>query len=354
VSIFHVSIDATSVTDTGVCRSSAEWDIGQVYWPTPEALATSAPVSALGKRRWEEPHGVGAPTDMPPQKRGRGGEAEGILEATRSAARTSHEPVARIPITTINYEPKEAGRGAERLVTPNMQGFHRRPLQGPCFQQGRREQTVYRELSWVEGSVVEKPMQREPEQEQEQQQKKETEDKYIKFPNDFEPEHEALLAATQADRERGSVRRIKCRRCPDETFETWGAFKRHCNTIETHPLKIHFCDNCGDFFARTDSLNRHREHPPAECLRVTHEKAEEKRSETQRVHRGVDGVLEDRRGGCRDTFLPGHQGEVSRILEEEHVQLTLINVGLYAMLTVFLVICFCSACSRCTVQLYIP
>ncbi|KAH9978445.1 hypothetical protein BJV77DRAFT_1050567, partial [Russula vinacea] len=75
--------------------------------------------------------------------------------------------------------------------------------------------------------------------------------------------------------ERGSVRQIKCRRCPDATFKTWNDFKRHCNTKELHPLKVYFCDDCGDFFARPDSLKRHREHPPAECL---------SRSETQRIH----------------------------------------------------------------------
>ena len=48
------SSDATSVTNTGVCRSPTEWDIGQVF-PIPEAPATSAPVLALGKRRREEP-----------------------------------------------------------------------------------------------------------------------------------------------------------------------------------------------------------------------------------------------------------------------------------------------------------
>ena len=128
--------DATSVTNTSVCRSPAELDIGQVFRPTPAAPGTSAPVLALGKRRREEPQGVGAQIGNPPQKRSRGNHAEGIQKAIRSADRTRHKPVARILNKKINHEHKEAVRGAERFATPNAQGVHHRPLQGPSFQQG--------------------------------------------------------------------------------------------------------------------------------------------------------------------------------------------------------------------------
>ena len=284
--------NATSVTNTGICRSPTEWDIGQVFRPThaAPAPATSAPVLALGKRRREEPQGVGAPIgkhQVPPQKRSRGKPAKGILEATRSEARSRHKPVARIPIQSINVEPKDAGRGAERLTTPNTQGVHHQPLQGPSFQQGWGGQTVDGVLIWVEGSVEDEPVQQEAVQEQHQHQEEQQEEavhKYLKFPKKLKMECQALLAATQADRERGSVREIKCRRCPDTMFKSWDDYTRHCNTLEKHPLTIEFCDDCGDFFARSDSLKRHREHPPAECLGVTRSKADEKRRETQRVH----------------------------------------------------------------------
>jgi hypothetical protein len=141
-------------------------------------------VLALGKRRWEESQGVGAPIDnhqVPPQKRGRGGQAKGILKATRSATRTRHKPAARIPNTTVNDEPKQAGRGAERLATQNAQGIHHRPLQGPSSQQGRAKQTVDGELIWVEGSVEEVSVQQEPvpQQQQQQQQPEEAENEYF-------------------------------------------------------------------------------------------------------------------------------------------------------------------------------
>ncbi|KAH9987420.1 hypothetical protein BJV77DRAFT_1161362 [Russula vinacea] len=150
-------------------ESPAEWDIGQVSWPTPAAPATSAPVLALGKRRREESQGVGATNDnyhVPPQKRGRGEPANGILEATQSAVSARHKPVARTPNKSINDELKEAGRGAERLAAPNAQGVHHRPLQRPSFQQG---------------SVEEEPVQQ---QQQEQGQQAEAV-KYLEFPKKF-------------------------------------------------------------------------------------------------------------------------------------------------------------------------
>ena len=135
------------------------------------------------------------------------------------------------------------------------------------------------EQFWVEGSVQE-----ESEQQQQQEQQQQEVAKYFKFLKRFKMGWEALLAATKADRERGSVREIKFRCCPDMMFKTWDDYKRHCDTSENHPLTIDFCDFCRDFFARTDSLKRHREHPPAECLSVTRSKADEARRETQRIH----------------------------------------------------------------------
>jgi hypothetical protein len=312
---FMRSSDVTSVTNTGACRSPLEWDIGQLAWPTPAAPTTSAPVLALGKRGWEESQGVGAPIDnhqVPPQKRGRGGQAKVILKATRSAARTRNKPVARIP-KMINSEPKEAGRGAERLATQNAQGIHHRPLQGPSFQQGRGEQTVDGELIWVEGSVEEVPVQQEPapqqqHQQQQQQQQEEAENEYFQFPRKFKPGYKALLAATQADWARGSIREIKCRRSPDATFRTWEDFKRHCDTTESHPLKITFCKRCGDFFARCDSLDRHIDQPPAKCRSVTLDKANEKHRETQRVHDAfIARLMEFLRTGEEDVEIPFSQ-----------------------------------------------
>jgi hypothetical protein len=109
-------------------------------------------------------------------------------------------------------------------------------------------------------------------------------DDHFKIPKKFKVEHKALLAATEADWARGAIREIKCRLCPDTELKKWEDFKRHCNTMEAHPLKISFCESCGDFFARVDSLERHRNNPPPECRSVAPERAGAKRRETQKAH----------------------------------------------------------------------
>jgi hypothetical protein len=225
------------------------------------------------------------------QKRARGDKPNEILRAARSAPRTRHKSVARIPKTKMNSEPKEAGRGAERLAIPDLQGIHHRSPLGPSLQQGWAEEAVDGQLIWVEGSVKEVVQginSTVPQQQQE-------EEKYFEIPKDFKTGYQALLVATQADWARGAVRQIKCRLCPDAKFKKWGEFKRHCDSMETHPLTIYFCEHCGDYFARSDSCQRHCENRPAECLRVTPEKADAKRKATQREHdefiRKLEGYL---------------------------------------------------------------
>ncbi|KAF8481782.1 hypothetical protein DFH94DRAFT_681140 [Russula ochroleuca] len=46
--------------------SLAEWGISEHSWPNPAAPATSAPVLALGKCRWDESHDDGASYERPP------------------------------------------------------------------------------------------------------------------------------------------------------------------------------------------------------------------------------------------------------------------------------------------------
>jgi hypothetical protein len=95
------------------------------------------------------------------------------------------------------------------------------------------------------------------------------------------------------------------------------------DTVEVHPLEISFCDECGDFFARSDSLKRHCKNQPAKCLNITRKKADEKRRETQKAHDESVGRLE----GCSNTgedigmpfsLIIDHQGEISRIFKEAH------------------------------------
>ncbi|KAF8477734.1 hypothetical protein DFH94DRAFT_91151 [Russula ochroleuca] len=228
---------------------------------------------------------------MPPQKRARGG--DGVLKTARSTTRTRHKPVARIPISRINDKPKEAGRGAERLATPNAQGIYHQPLLGPSFQQGRAEQTLNGEPIWVEGRVGAEVMHHISSTVQQQQQEQEEEMVEFKIPRKFKTMHKALLVATEVDLARGVVQALKCRLCPNTTLKTWEDFKRHCDTAEKHPLDIWYCERCGDFFARKDALVRHGKKPPRECAGVKSEEAATKRRETKRAHDEYIGRLKE-------------------------------------------------------------
>ena len=225
---------------------------------------------------------------MPPQKRARG-RVSGILKARQSTSRTRHNLLARIPEQQKGNAPKEAGRGAERLATPNAHGIHPQSLLGPGFQQGWVVKPADGEPTWIEGSVDEEAMHH-IDSTVPQQQEEATE--LFDIPRIFKPWYRLLLQASEADFARGAVQVIKCRLCPDTKLKDFEEFKRHCRTTETHPLEIHFCDRCGDYFARCDSLKRHRNQPPAECHMVTVKKAAEKRRVTERTHQDFIRRLE--------------------------------------------------------------
>jgi hypothetical protein len=263
------------------------WAANDVAWPIPAAPETSAP--ALGKRRRDESHGdsdkVPAVVDsheMPPQIRVRGGKANGILKTAQSATTTRQMSATRIPKTRINSEPKQPVRGAERLASPDSQGLHRRSLLGPSVQQGWAEEAADGQLIWVEGSV-EETVHRIDDAVQQQQQE-EGQQQLFEIPKDLKTGHRALLLATPAKMARGTIREIRCRLCTKAKFEKWGAFKRHCDTAEAHPLKIYFCETCGMHFARSDSRQRHHDKQFSECLLTRPEEADEKRRQTQREH----------------------------------------------------------------------
>ena len=144
-------------------------------------------------------------------------------------------------------------------------------------------------LTWVEGSVDEEAVY--DIDSTVQQQHEETTELFA-IPRIFKPEYGLLLQASEADLARGAVQTIKCRLCPQTRLKNFEEFKRHCRTTEAHPLEIHFCDPCGDFFARQDSLKRHLQKPPPECTKVTPVKAAEKRSVTRQEHRAFIQQLE--------------------------------------------------------------
>jgi hypothetical protein len=260
--------------------------------------ATYPPFTALGKRlrEAEGPQGngglVGVNTyNMPPPKRARG-RTSGIPKAKRSAASTRHNFVARIPQTKINRKPKEAGRGAERLATSNVHGFYYQSSLGPSFQQGWAAEPAHGKPTWVEGSVDEDAAHRTNSTVQQEQQQEGAKELF-KIPRTLTSRYRFLLDASEADWARGAVQTIQCRLCPGTEFSTFEEFKRHCKSTETHPLEIAYCDHCGDFFGRTDSLKRHRNQPPPECRKVSPTEAAKKRRTTMKLHKRFLRRLDD-------------------------------------------------------------
>ncbi len=273
-----------------------EWATGDVAWPTLTATSSSV---ALGKRHRETEvsYGDEGPVEVDthkvlPPKRARGGKgAKRILtKVEQSTARTLDKPVARIPKKKDNRKPKEAGRGAERLATPSAHGIYHHPLPGPSFQQDWSVEAAHGQPTWVEGSVDEEEAHHIDGMVQQQQQVEVT--KLFKIPRIFKPVHRLFLQASEADFARGAVQAIRCRVCPGMKVKDFEEFKGHCNTSETHPLEIHFCERCGEYFARHDSLNRHKDKPPDVCLEVTQEDAAEKCRVTEEQHQKFAQRLE--------------------------------------------------------------
>ena len=221
--------------------------------------------------------------EVSPQKRARaGGTSEGILKAARPAASTHHELVARIPMPNIDRKPKAAGRGAERLATPSAQGIYHQPLPGLSSQRRWVVDAADGKPTWDEGSVDEEAAHRVDNTVEQHQE--EVTNRLFQIPRKFAPGYRLLLQASDAEFARGAVQAIKCRLCPSTTLRNFQEFKRHCNFTETHPLVIHLCDQCGDFFARPDSLVRHGKQRPPECRRATSEEAAQKRRATEEAH----------------------------------------------------------------------
>ncbi|KAH9983392.1 hypothetical protein BJV74DRAFT_797438 [Russula compacta] len=248
------------------------------------------------RRDIEETRGYGSPAainshDMWTHKRvklNKGGASHGVLEAARSKNRTHHKRAARTPDTGNVNAFKAVRHEAEMLTTLNPQEMHQQSLPGPSYQRrwvattAQEQQALYPEggvegEAWHRIDSVTEPQ---------------TVASLFQMPRKLNKWYRTLLAATEDDWARRAIQVIKCRLCSGAGFRTWEDFKRHCDTKEAHPVRISFCDRCGDFFARRDSLERHRKKPPQDCFDVTPEEAVVKRQETKRVHKEFKERLE--------------------------------------------------------------
>ena len=185
------------------------------------------------------------------------------LSSNWTCRKPANEAPTDVDTTSTAVEPR-----ADILMIPSIQGGCDQLLQGPNVQQesmthAQEEEKVYNEEEGTLGMAEINPF-------------------YI--PKRLNAKYRPFLEAMPEDFTQGTLLVIKCKLCPGADFSTWDDFVRHCKTTEAHPLKIVFCNRCGDFFARCDSLRRHAKNPPSECLGVASHEAEDKRNETRRRH----------------------------------------------------------------------
>ena len=224
----------------------------------------------------------------------------GVLEAAGSMGRARQNPATMIPVSENNSISKAAGRRAGKLVAHNTHEVYHQILPGPSVQGATTETTAEEELPWVEGSEEGTMWQCVNSVVQPQEaiisamggETEAAERGAFRIPKHFSKRHRGLLNATSDDWARGAIRELKCRLCPGAAFSNWEDFKRHCDLMKAHPLRVSFCGYCGDFFARMDLLAWHCKSRPPECLGVTPDEALVKCRETERVHGEFQQKLE--------------------------------------------------------------
>ncbi|KAH9070781.1 hypothetical protein EDB83DRAFT_2580024 [Lactarius deliciosus] len=113
-----------------------------------------------------------------------------------------------------------------------------------------------------------------------------------KIPEKLTERERLMLQTTQVDEERGAVRVIKCRVCPEREFGGWLTFRRHCNSCEKHPSALKFCSKCGDYFGRPDSEDRHKgKKYQGACLSTSQDEAKQKEQKVGRLLKAFEARL---------------------------------------------------------------
>jgi hypothetical protein len=219
-----------------------------------------------------------------------------VLEAGGSTSTTYLSPVTGTHTGNHLELLKAASGEAEWLTALYAQGGSKGLLQGPSVQQGLTGVIAGEQPPSVEGSEDSEAATRyqidntKPQEEKtvynaENSKPEKAQGNLFYISRRLDKRYRALLEASSDDWARGAIRVLKCRLCPGAGFSNWADFKRHCREMEAHPVRILFCDRCGDFFARGDSLKRHRKLRPPECREVSPIMAETKRKETKKAHK---------------------------------------------------------------------
>jgi hypothetical protein len=221
----------------------------------------------------------------------------GVLGAAGSTSRAHHKSATRTP-EVMNCKSKAVRRGAGKLTALNAYEVYDQSPLGSSVQRVLMETIAQGKLPWYEGSEDELKEQ-DTSSAMEQQdtaisaKNGEREDEAFRIPKRLSERHRGFLLAMSDDWGSGTVGLLKCWFCPGAAFGNWEDFKRHCDFSEAHPLKIMFCEHCGDYFAWMDSLKRHQTSRPPECLSVTLIEAEVKRRETNKVYEAYKEKLEE-------------------------------------------------------------
>jgi hypothetical protein len=214
----------------------------------------------------------------------------GVSEVGGSTNRTCRKPAVKAP-AGVNTS-KAVGFRADMLMILSAQGGDQL-LQEPSVQQESTGTTVQEEFPSAEEGVQGAPryqcdtmMQQEEEEVHSMEDGKlgATKNNLFYISKRLNEDYKSFLKANSEDFARGTLYELKCKLCPAVDLTTWDDFARHCKTAEAHPLEIFICRRCGDFFARYDSLQRHSKNQPPECLRVSPREAEDKCTETKRIH----------------------------------------------------------------------
>jgi len=212
-----------------------------------------------------------------------------VLEAGGGSQHRAYRKPAVKTHTGVNTKSMAVGYKADMLMTPSAHGGGDQHLHVPSVQQEPTAMTTREELPLVEGSMQGATLGQSDSMVQQEGTEigfEATENNLFYIPKRLKEDFKLFLDATSEDFERGTLHMLKCKLCPGVNFKTWDHFTRHCKSAESHPLKLLFCDRCGDFFARGDSLVRHSDNWATECRDVAQHEAKAKRNETIAIHKG--------------------------------------------------------------------
>ena len=217
----------------------------------------------------------------------------GVFEVAGST-NTTDRKLAGQALTRVKTTTKAVGYKAGMLMTPSAHGGGDQPLHVPSVQRESTAMATQEEWPSFEGSTQgatrgqsERILQEEAEVfGMETGLLEETKNNVFHIPKRLKEDYRLFLEATSEEFKQGTLHVVKCKLCPGVTFKTWDHFTRHCKTAEPHPLRLFFCDHCGDFFARRDSLERHSNNQASgECHDGSKQEAEAKRNETRAIHK---------------------------------------------------------------------